>query len=290
MQRIAPELPILESRMEQPSSEIVEPIIVLESEQCEELVAHYSFGELALFSAAGPLKFGGNEDGALVFPLGPDRAVLAVADGVGGQPAGAHASSLALRSLRQALELARTPGFPLREAILVGIERANNAVIDLGAGAATTLSAIEVGKGFVRSYSVGDSGVLGFTPDGELKMQTIAHSPVGYAIEAGVLDEEEAMGHIDRHLVSNVIGDSHMHVEVGSAIEIEPSDTYVIASDGLLDNLHTPEIVRFLHRGPLSEATRAMVAECRRRMLQPAQGLPSKPDDLTLIAFRPRRF
>ena len=34
------------------------------------------------------------------------------------------------------------------------------------------------------------------------------------------------------------------------------------------------------------EATRAMVEECRRRMLEPVEGVPSKPDDLTLIVFR----
>ena len=136
--------------------------------------------------------------------------------------------------------------------------------------------------------SVGDSGVLGFTPFGELRMQTIAHSPVGYAIEAGVLDELEAMLHADRHLVSNVIGDPHMHVELSSALELESGDTYVIASDGLFDNIHTPEIVRYLHKGSLSQSTRQLVEECRRRMLQPTEGQPSKPDDLTLIAFRPR--
>lgn len=274
--------------MEPPSSPTSEPIFVLERELCEEFDARFPFGEVALYSAAGPLKLAGNEDGALVFPLGARRAVLAVADGVGGQPAGAHASSLALRCLRQALEQAREPGYPLREAILSGIDRANAAVVAMGSGAATTFSAIELDDGFVRSYSVGDSGVLGFTEGGELCLKTISHSPVGYAIEAGVLDEAEAMGHSERHLVSNVIGDPHMHVELSTVLELEAGDTYVIASDGLLDNLHTPEIVRFLHAGSLADGARAMVAECRRRMLEPVEGVPSKPDDLTVIVVRPR--
>ena len=35
---------------------------------------------------------------------------------------------------------------------------------------------------------------------GRLRMQTVSHSPVGFAIEYGLLDESEAMHHEERHL------------------------------------------------------------------------------------------
>ncbi len=40
------------------------------------------------------------------------------------------------------------------------------------------------------------------------------------------------------HIVSNVVG-----VDVGSALELAARDTLLIASDGLVDNLKTEEIV-----------------------------------------------
>ena len=64
-------------------------------------------------------------------------------------------------------------------------------------------------------------------------------------------------------------------------------DTAVLASDGLLDNLRTDEIVERARRGDPVEAARSLVQEARRRMLEPADGVPSKPDDLTLALFRP---
>jgi serine/threonine protein phosphatase PrpC len=158
-----------------------------------------------------PGSDGSNEDGALVAWPDSESLVLAVADGVGGMPAGESASALALRALRDALRVRLAEGADLREAILSGFDRANRAVLQQAGGGATTLAVVEVANGRMRSYHVGDSGVLVFGGRGRIRLQTISHSPVGYAVEAGVLDEAQAMAHEDRHLVSNVVGDRGMH-------------------------------------------------------------------------------
>ena len=48
----------------------------------------FAGGELAVFTAPRPGEGSGNQDGAAFVELGPGRGVLAVADGLGGQPSG----------------------------------------------------------------------------------------------------------------------------------------------------------------------------------------------------------
>ena len=243
-------------------------------------------GQAVIFSARSPDKDTGNEDAAAIFEVGAEQVVIAVADGLGGLPGGDKASALALRALRDTLATAKEQATPVREAILAGFDRANQKVTALGNGSATTLVVVEIDGHTVRSYHVGDSGVIAFGGRGKIKMETIAHSPVGYAIEAGVLTPHEAIEHEDRHIVSNVVGDPGMHLGMSSPIRLNPRDTVVLASDGLFDNLHAHEIVEFLRRGPLLKGVQAITAECNERMTNPKEGRPSKPDDCTLIAYR----
>jgi serine/threonine protein phosphatase PrpC len=77
-----------------------------------------------------------------------------------------------------------------------------------------------------------------------------------------------------------------MRIEIGAAIEMAPRDTLVVASDGLLDNLLPTEIVEFVRSGPLDRAVGAMVDEAQRRMAGQKSDAPSKPDDLTVVAYR----
>ena len=243
-------------------------------------------GRAAVFSAKSPAKDTPNEDAAVLIPIDGRRCVLAVADGVGGQPSGGDAARVALRAVVKSLAARNGDDSPLREAILDGIERANEAVCELKVGAATTLALAEVDAGTVRSYHAGDSGLMVVGQRGRIKLQTVDHSPVGYAVEAGILDEDEAIHHRDRHLVSNALGTDDMRVEVGSSLELAARDTLLIASDGLFDNLRTDEIVEAVRKGPLDEAIGALTLSCGQRMERRQQGDPSKPDDLTVIGFR----
>ncbi len=263
--------------------------LFLGEEHVEWCVSDAGGPQVSVICHRGPHKDTANEDGALVVWAAPDALVLAVADGVGGLPAGQAASALALRALRDALRAARGAASELREAILSGFDRANRAVLQAGAGGATTLAVVEVSAGRLRSYHVGDSGVLVFGGRGKIRLQTISHSPVGYAVEAGVLDETEAMHHADRHLVSNVVGDRGMHVGMSYPLRLRPMDTVLLASDGLLDNAFTGEAVERLRKGPLHAGALALAGDCLQRMREPGEHAVSKPDDLTLVAYRPPR-
>ncbi len=247
-------------------------------------------GDVVAFTSRSPVKDGVagevNQDAVAVFAHGAGRTVLAIADGLGGHPGGDEASMLALVTLEHELRAAPDDPAAVRSAILAGFEHANEAILALGTGSGTTLIVAEIDRRTLRTYHVGDSGALLFGGRGRLKLETVAHSPVGYALQAGLIDEAEAMVHEERHLVSNVVGDAQMRVEVGSAIALQPRDTLIVASDGLFDNLRIAEIIELARRGPLGDAAGALVGECRRRMTRSDAEL-SKPDDLALAVFRP---
>jgi serine/threonine protein phosphatase PrpC len=243
-------------------------------------------GSAVALSRKDPGKQTENEDTAAVMPYGRDAAVLVVADGAGGLPAGKRASLTAVTTLAASLQTAMDKTMLLRTAILTGIEAANEAVLALANGSATTMTVITIEGLIARSYQIGDSEALVVGQRGLVKLQTTAHSPTGFAVEAGFLDEREALHHEDRHLVSNFLGTSDMRIDVGAGVELRPRDTVLVASDGLTDNVHLDEIVEEVRKGGLAESAAAVVKLAEERMCGTVSGQPSKPDDLSLILFR----
>ncbi len=266
--------------------------VLAEAEMAEVVAFEFAGGTAAVYSNRSPLKSTPNEDVAALWPVGSTGGVLAIADGLGGHAGGERASLLAIETIQQSLNETLTGGENgeaegLRGAILNGIEAANRSIRELGCGAATTLALVEIQDRTIRSYHVGDSAVLVTGQRGKLKLQTIPHSPVGYAVEAGLINEEDAIHHEARHVISNVIGSEQMRIEMGPHVEMAPRDTLVLASDGLFDNLLPSEIVELVRSGPLDQAVNDLAEEAQRRMTSQLGAAPSKPDDLTVIAYRP---
>ncbi|MDA0588137.1 MAG: protein phosphatase 2C domain-containing protein [Planctomycetota bacterium] len=242
--------------------------------------------EIAAYSRVSPNKDTPNEDAAAIIPVSGDAAVFVVADGCGGMRGGNQASALAIETLVQTTRENGGDGYRLRSTILDGIEHANKHIVDLSIGAATTIAAVEFFGGSIRPYHVGDSMILVVGRNGKIKLQTVSHSPVGFAVESGLLDEEEALHHDERHVVSNVLGDVSMRIELGPSIKLARFDTVLIASDGLFDNLFPDEIADGIRKGNLLDSFATIIQIARSRMQEPVPGKPHKADDLTVIAFR----
>ena len=243
-------------------------------------------GSAVAYTARDPGKETENEDTTAIIPYGPGAAVLVVADGAGGLPAGKRASLTAVTTLAASLQAAMDKTMLLRTAILNGIEAANEAVLGLANGSATTMTVITIEGLVARSYQIGDSEAIVVGQRGLIKLQTTAHSPTGFAVEAGFLDHREALHHEERHLVSNFLGMSDMRIDVGAGIELRPRDTILVASDGLTDNVHLDEIIENVRTGQLLDSARSLVDLATSRMARRRSGQPSKPDDLSLILFR----
>lgn len=246
----------------------------------------FAGGEVLVYSRSCPGSEVANEDSAAVIRLSDDTGVLVVADGAGGMPAGEEASRLVVEILRDSIQVAWLAGGSLRGAVLDGIERAAEAIKSQGNGSATTVAAAIIEKNTVRTVHVGDSLVLVTGQRGVVKLQTLAHSPVGYGVEAGLLDEQEAVLHDERYVVSNLVGTQEMTIDVGASVDFARRDTLLLASDGLADNLYQEEIVESVRKGPLMRSAKRMIEACRKRMKEPIVGEPSHPDDLTLLMYR----
>ena len=243
-------------------------------------------GEFVAFTCRSPDKETENEDTVAVIPYGPQAAVLVVADGAGGLPAGKRASACAVTTLIDSLNASMAETMMLRNAILNGIEAANLAVLQLGNGSATTLTVVTIEGLIARAYQIGDSEAIVVGQRGVLKLQTPVHSPTGLAVEAGFLDQRAALHHAERHLVSNFLGTPEMRIDVGATVTLRPRDTVLVASDGLMDNVHVDEIIARIRKGPIAAAADSVISLARRRMSSTTTEQPSKPDDLSLILFR----
>jgi serine/threonine protein phosphatase PrpC len=258
-----------------------------EREQADRTLPH---GEVCVRSMRSPDKKTDNEDSAAIIQLGDDSLVLAVADGVGGSVAGREASNAAVRTLSRLLTKLPDETPQLRPAILDAVEAANKAVLGIARGAATTLVVAQLDATKLRSYHVGDSELLAVGQRGRIKQRVVPHSPTGFAVEAGLLDEDEAVQHDQRHILFNVIGSAEMRVEVGPQLQLATRDTVLLASDGLFDNLYIDEIVDTIRSGPLKEAADKLVARVQARMHGEDKATqPCKPDDLTIVLFRPHK-
>lgn len=245
--------------------------------------------DASVFTQKHPFKLSSNEDAAAIIRVDDETAVFAIADGCGGMRGGEQASLIALQTLAESIAKFEDAPNRLRVAILDGIEEANQAVQSLKIGAACTIAVVELHRGTMRSYHVGDSMILVTGNRGRVKYQSVSHSPIGFAVESGMLDADDAMHHQDRHLVSNVVGCESMRIEIGPVIRLGQRDTVVIASDGLFDNLNIQEVVERVRKGKLPSCIESLVTLATRRM-HGIDNEPCKPDDMTVIAFRSASF
>ena len=246
-------------------------------------------GTACVFTRHAPGKDSDNEDSLGLIPCGADTAALLVADGLGGLPSGDQASATAIHQVSKSITDHCNGKLVLREAILDGIEQSNRMISEKHIGSGTTIAAVSLELNHIRPYHVGDSAILITGQRGKIKYQTIPHSPVGYAVEAGLIEADEAIYHKERHLLSNMIGTTEMRVEIGPQIRLAPRDTLVVASDGLFDNLQIEEIVDIIRIGRLEHAAENLAKICHARMTEFSEIRPHKPDDLGFILFRPGR-
>jgi len=248
----------------------------------------HPLGAVAIAIAACADKQGGNEDSAALVPIANDCLVLMVADGVGGAATPQKASNSVLQTVREALREVEDEDARVRTAILDGIETANRQLLELGTGTATTLVVADIRGQQVRTFHVGDSAAWLCGQRGVIKFQTTPHSPIGFAVEAGLMDEDEALDHEDLNIISNVIGANDMRMEIGSKTPMASLDTLLIASDGLFDNVLQDEIIEIIRTGTVAEGVAQLCHLALERMAGSDQNKPSKPDDFSAILFRPQ--
>jgi protein phosphatase len=204
-----------------------------------------------------------NEDS---FLIDDQRALFAVADGMGGHRGGEVASRTAIEALRAAV----ANGAALHDAIT----RANTAVLDRAehddelTGMGTTMTAvIAVGGRQLLIGHVGDSRAY-LLHDGELTRATEDHSLVEELVREGRLTPEQAESHPQRAIVTRALGvDDDVQVDLYT-LDIEAGDRVVLCSDGLTTMVRERDIERIAR----TEADPQRLAEALVRAANDAGG------------------
>ena len=191
----------------------------------------------------------------------PERGILIVVDGIGGQAAGEIAAETAIAFVRSRLE--RQTG-RVEERVREAIAVANNEILRLarqnpawaGMGCVLTLAVIE--DGMVTVGHVGDSRLYRLGAGGIVKV-TRDHSPVGAREDEGELSEREAMRHPRRNEVYRSVGaEEHTPLDE-DFVEIhrfpfDPEGAILVCSDGLTDLVSSDEIERIVREHAADEA------------------------------------
>lgn len=234
------------------------------------------------FSKKSPFKESCNEDALAIIPI-PEGYVFAIADGAGGHAKGEEASGLVLKNLKNALKASQITKDNIRATIVDSIEKSNKDLIASGTGARTTVTICEVINNKARGYQVGDSTLVICGQKGKLKYRSISHSPVGYGIEAGLIDEHEALDHPDLHYISNLVGESGMKIEIGPEIDLNSNDSIFLASDGIFDNFPPDKVIEIVRAGDLDQISQTLMGVINKEIYNTES---SKKDDISFILFK----
>ncbi len=228
-----------------------------------------------------------NQDALLVNSVNPHTLVLAVADGVG-----STLGHLAARAIVNALDkqLTRLPTetndmSTLRNHVIATIEKTNHQLATDG-NKKTTLTVCILHKQQYCTLQIGDSGLLHCGLRGKQKYRTITQSPVGYAVQAGLLSRAEGQQHPHNHFVDNVVGDSSMMIEIGPLNTLTRYDTLLLASDGLFDNVLDEDLINTVRAGTVAKVSQRLT-QCCQQMVNPVkQAAFLKDDDISFIVCR----
>lgn len=178
-----------------------------------------------------------NEDALLARP---ERGVLAVADGLGGHPAGDVASMVAITSLDEAPLTAQSSEQDLRSAVAAAHQAVLAAAEEPGrAGMGTTLVLAVVGEGSARIVHVGDSRAYLLHPDGPVEALTRDHGMHGYLTQA--------LG-LDRDVEPDV-----------TEVETPDGSRLLLCTDGLTNMVDDDALADLLGRGDAQQACDALV-------------------------------
>jgi protein phosphatase len=177
--------------------------------------------------------------------------LLAVADGLGGHPAGEVASGLAVRTfgeiVREQLLLLREPDRESLETLMeLAFRETNLRVISVSfqeegcQGMGTTLAAALItGTDDCIIGNVGDSRV--YRIGEHLERLTRDHSRVQELVDEGVLNPHEAERHPLKNIVTRIIGREGDRADISSCRL--GNARILLCSDGLLDGLTEQEIL-----------------------------------------------
>lgn len=188
-----------------------------------------------------------NEDAAW---FDEEKAIFAVADGMGGHLAGEVASSMAIEAVQRMTQRYDTPGISaLRETVARAHERisAHAKAHPQCAGMGTTLSLMWRGYKYAYIAHVGDSRIYRMR-NSRLEQITEDHSLVEELVRARLITKEEARVHPRRNIITRALGTQGDNQPDLLAADMMPGDLWLLCSDGLCSMVSDEAIAKTMRR------------------------------------------
>jgi protein phosphatase len=213
-----------------------------------------------------------NEDSAHVGPR-----LVAIADGMGGLPAGELASDVVIKALAP-LDDAPADADPL-ELLTAAVEDGNGRVADMvdedpiREGMGTTVTALLLSGDRLGLVHVGDSRCY-LLHDGTLEQVTRDDTLVQSLVDRGALTPAQARAHPQRSLVTQAVQGRPMTIS-GGTLDARAGDRYLLCSDGLSDVVTDEAIAQALVSYPVPQ-------ECAEQLVKLAIQAGG-PDNITVI-------
>ena len=217
-----------------------------------------------------------NEDSVLA---DSNRALWAVADGMGGHEAGEIASTMvtdALRSLPPAGDVKH-----LAALAVDALRDVNRQLLDLARAGSTnhestigtTVVGLAIGDDNFSCFWMGDSRAYRVRGD-EIRRVTHDHSVVQNLVDAGLLKPEEADSHENANLITRAVGvNEKFEIDIVGG-DARSGDKFLLASDGLTRIVRDDELIAALNSLPPAEAADSLIEMVLMR---------GAPDNVSLI-------
>jgi serine/threonine-protein kinase len=196
-------------------------------------------------------------------------AVVAIADGVGGQGQGEVASRLAVETAIARFQELK-PDTPPRQALFYIFTYANLAVYDQGmenrgeGRMATTLTISLLRNDEATIGHVGDCRVY-LVEEGRIRRVTADHSYAAMQVKMGLMSEDEAAASDMRCVLTRSLGKEPTVQLDYYTVQVRQGNRLVQCSDGLHHCLRDEEIAEIVSHDPPAEACRRLVDLAVRR-------------------------
>ena len=199
---------------------------------------------------------------ASVEAVGNLQNLFVVADGMGGHNAGDYASSCAVHVLVDTIK--EDDNHNPVKVMRYGIESANLKIMEEAAesedkkGMGTTMVAATIIGDHAYVANVGDSRL--YVIHHGIRQITKDHSLVQEMVRMGEIQEEEAINHPDKNIITRALGVTRSLDVDFFDFEIQPDTMILMCSDGLSNMVTDDEIADLLERpGNLKEKGKALI-------------------------------